>query len=977
MRVRILGTVEVRDSTGWRAAGPAKRSVVLASLAMSPGATVSVAELVENLWGTRPPAAAVSTVYGHIARLRKLLGGPEAISRSATGGYRLEVPDTEVDLHRARQLAQLAREAGDGAAAVEHWRQCHALWRDTPLSGIGGGWAETTRETVTTELLGLSAERFEAELDHGHHLAVIGELQDLLARYPLSETLTAHLMTALYRGDRAAEALSRFAALRERMSRELGSEPAQVVRELQRRILNQDAGLRSGESTQDTESAPVSQLPPAPSGFIGRDQEVVAIVSRASRHRLIVVDGMAGVGKTALVSQVAQRLAPRFPDGQLFCDLRGFSGSVPRLEPGDTLNRLLRGMGVDGHDIPVDVEERAALWRRTAAGRRVLIVLDNAATAEQVRPVLLDDDAALVLVSSRRRLPDLDEASPFTVEVLADAAAVQLFQRIAGIREPEADEASILQIVDVCGRLPLAIRLAASRLKNRPQWTPADLAWRLSRHESALPELDFGDRGVTTTFESSYQDVPADQRRLFRLLSLFPGARFGSVAAARLLDVEEPDAEELLERLVDSHLLLTPEPGRYEFHDLLRRFAVRVAERDEPEAERGAARERLIATFCVNTLAAGFTIGPTYLAPHAHLRPRISDIADTGSANAWCEAELANILALIDAVIGTDVAVAMNLARGISPHLYYCARFAELVALARRCAATAEAVADPDAEAEWLVREAVGLSISTNREVTPLFLRALELRRHTGDRVAEAAVLNSLAVHYMRSNEYQKSAQYFADAVSTAEACGSKRLEGLARVNLVPLYVFKEGSIDIPWLKGHLAIGQRIFEDLGDERELVRAWFHLGSVQRRCGELDSAVELHQRVLDYGRASEEPEGEAWANIELARDHIAAKRFTEAEECCEAAFVSISAIDNRGRMRNQVLVELAAAAVGRGHYRAAVEALTEVVTSEAAVIDRFPARSAHRMLARVFEIVGPPEDAQRHRREAERIDADLDW
>ncbi|MGH8878906.1 MAG: BTAD domain-containing putative transcriptional regulator, partial [Stackebrandtia sp.] len=812
-------------------------------------------------------------LYGHIARLRKLLGGAETITRTTTGGYRLELNPEDVDLHLGRQLAARARETSDNEAAGRLWRECCELWRDTPLSGIRGGWAESTRSALTAELLGLNAERFDAELSVGRHNAIIGELQDLLTRHPLNEALTNRLMTALYRSERAAEALERFRTLRERMVEELGSEPAKPLDDLQHQILNQDAELRQ----PTTVPATMFQLPPAPTSFHGRDRLVETVVAGSSRHRLIVIDGMAGVGKTALTLQVAHRLASRFPDGQLFCDLRGYAGRVPRLTAGEVLTRLLRGMGVAGREIPVDVEEMAALWRRTLAGRRVLIVLDNAATAEQVLPVLPADAEPLVLVSSRRRLPELDDAKPYTVDTLDEDSAVRLLQQAAGIDDPAAKREDIAKTVELCGRLPLAIRLAASRLKNRPQWNFEDLAKRLSRREHVLSEFNIGDRGVSAAFEGSYQDVSEEQRHLFRLLALFPGATFPAVVAARLLDIAEPEAEELLERLVDAHLLLTNRPGRYEFHDLLRRYAERVLDDEESEAARAAASQRVLLTYRDRTLAAGHRIAPTYLSLVEDPPGDMHGMSDLDTAIAWCQDELSTITAIVKTHADTYGDCMTRLARGLGPYFQYRARYSEAVSLARHCSNVARRLGDRDREAEWLNVEAVSRNFGDDSAAERLLDRALDLCRETGNRHREMAALNSLGNFHLRRNNIDSAAEGFRASVAIAEQIGPPRFEAMVRTNLACAWLDAERLEHLPDVTENLAKAQRYFADIEDEQQLTRSRYYEGIMLRLTGDLNGALQRQWQVTETCRARDEFQGEAWAHLEMARANTALERY----------------------------------------------------------------------------------------------------
>ncbi|MGH8794701.1 MAG: BTAD domain-containing putative transcriptional regulator, partial [Stackebrandtia sp.] len=445
MLVRLLGPVEVSDAEGgWVRAGAPKQCCVLAALALAPGRALSNEALADRLWSGSPPDSARGVVYGHVTRLRGLLEGRHDVklARARSDGYRLDMPAEQIDVFHMRRLVSRARataEAGEHRQAVELWREAERLWRGPALSGLSGLWVERTRSQLEREHLGVLTGRFEAELTLGRHVEIVAELEELAARHPLSETLAAQLMLALYRCDRISDALSRYTDARNRLRDELGNEPGEQLRVLHRQILRQDPQLSPAREAEPPDDAPPAprQLPADVATFTGRRDQVAALVEAtksgdAAADVVVVsaVDGMGGVGKTALAVHAAALVADDFPDGQLFVDLRGFSPESPPLDPSEALDRMLRGLGVPGRQIPDDPDSRSAALRTALSGKRVLVVLDNAADEDQVRPLLPGLSECAVIVTSRRRLAGLDDARLLSLDVLSPGEAVDLFDRV-------------------------------------------------------------------------------------------------------------------------------------------------------------------------------------------------------------------------------------------------------------------------------------------------------------------------------------------------------------------------------------------------------------------------------------------------------------------------------------------------------------------------------------------------------------------
>jgi DNA-binding SARP family transcriptional activator len=568
--VRILGPLEVFNGQGYQWIGAAKRRALLAALVIHCGRTVSIDQISAELWGGSPPRGAINLIHGYVMRLRRALGDPDArllVTRSP--GYQLAVSPTEIDAGRFGLLAAdglAALRVGDPTSASAKLTEALALWRGPALADVPATPLVQAEAARLEELrLTVLEARVDADLALGRHPGLIVELQALTRDHPLRERLWSQLMLALYRSGRRADALAAYQQVHAVLRDELGIDPTPTLSRLHHQILTTDAVLDRPAAT-----APVRQLPARSVVFTGRTAELDRLCERLWEPAISTIDGMAGVGKTSLAVHAAHRLAPRFGDGQLFLDLHGFTEHAAPISPGDALNRLLRAIGVPGHELPDGVDDRAALLRGRLAGRRMLIVLDNAANEAQVRPLLPGALGCRVLITSRRRLTGLDDAYPISLDVLPEPDAVELFTRIAGQHEPTSQ---VAEIVDLCGRLPLAVRIAAARLRARPTWPLAHLAERLRDRAHRLAELDDGERSAAAAFRVSYDRLTAAPQGLFRLLGRHSAADIDVPRAAALTGAGPEQAGRLLEDLVDAHLLGQPAPGRYRFPALLADYA--------------------------------------------------------------------------------------------------------------------------------------------------------------------------------------------------------------------------------------------------------------------------------------------------------------------------------------------------------------------------------------------------------------------
>src|SRR6266576_4766963 len=665
MRFRLLGPVEVRAGEDWRGIGAPKWRSALATLLIHPGQIVSADTLISELWREDPPARAANLVSIYVLRLRRLMDDPDGhLLVTRAPGYQLRVAGDDTDALLFEAMVRDGRRAfaaGDPERAAGRLTEALGLWHGRPLADVPPTpLVEAEAERLSELRLGADELRITAELALGGHDQAVAGLRRLLADHPLREGLWLLLMRALDGAGRHAEALEAYGQARDAISGQRGVDPGAELRQLHADLLAKDtapagavfvpggAVLAPGRATppgtppllgglpappdppgpaRRGRQAPAvrpAQLPADIADFTGRDEQVKRLSDLLSGTgasgdpgavRIAVVAGAGGLGKTSLAVHAAHRVRRRFPDGQLYVDLLGATAAP--LLPADVLARFLRDLGVDGRDIPVDEDERAARYRTTLARRRMLVVLDNARDAAQVRPLLPGSASSAVLVTTRSRMPDLASTKLVDLNVLDDDEALKLFVKVVGEQRPAAEPEATAELLDACAGLPLAIRICAARLVTRSGWTIRAMAGRLTDEHRRLDEMRAGDLAVRASFEVSFTSLPPstdkqgiDPALAFRLLGLWQGPSISAAAAAALFGVPEYSAEDALEVLVDTHLLESVATDRYRFHDLLRVYAAERAEADLLAAERDAAVARLLGWYMRTADAAATAVYP-------------------------------------------------------------------------------------------------------------------------------------------------------------------------------------------------------------------------------------------------------------------------------------------------------------------------------------------------------------------------------
>ncbi|MCT9003317.1 AfsR/SARP family transcriptional regulator [Streptomyces rhizosphaerihabitans] len=928
LRFSVLGPVRAWLGEDPLPAGSPQQRALLAALLLRDGRTATASELIDALWGDEPPSQALAALRTYASRLRKTLGAEVLVSES--GGYAIRsLREGALDHVRAQELAadaEKARGSGDLSHARDLLRDALALWDGEPLASIPGPYAETQRARLEEWRLQLLESRLDMDLEQGYHAEAVSELTALTAAHPLRERLRELLMLALYRSGRQAEALAVYADTRRLLADELGVDPRQGLKELQQRILQADPGLAE-PSAPKAEPAPVlvrpAQLPATVTDFTGRTsfvQELSDVLASASSEdgRVMAVSalaGIGGVGKTTLAVHVAHQSRGAFPDGQLYVDLQGAGSRAA--EPETVLGAFLRALGTADSAIPDSLEERSALYRSVLDGRRVLVLLDNARDAAQVRPLLPGTEGCAALVTSRIRMVDLAGAHLVDLDVMSPEEALQLFTKIVGQERVASEREAALDVVAACGFLPLAIRIAASRLAARRTWTVSVLAAKLGDERRRLDELQAGDLAVKATFELGYGQLEPAQARAFRLLGLADGPDISLAAAAAVLDLPAEATEDLLESLVDTSLLESAAPGRYRYHDLVRLYARSCAERDEqPPSERAAALSRLL-DFYLSTAAGVYAIERPGDRLVDHLEPTAYQglvFEDRHRAQDWLYSEAISLLACVrqstrggflrrsvDALwASVDLAES-----GTNSKAY------EGVASALREAA--QEADDAHAEARALVTLAY-VHYYTGRfaPAREAAAQALELAAET-DHLTSCWASNTLGVIALYQNQYDDGEAHLTRAIESFRACHDRAGEASALCNLSRIHLATGRTGSAVSLAQQ---GTDTYDDMGHALKGANGRYALGLALTQSGRLSEATARLGEALAVFRDSRQRLWEGMSLFRLAEADLAAQRPAQAAANAETALTVLRGIGGEWR-RGNVLIVLGQALNAIGH------------------------------------------------------------
>ncbi len=932
----VLGSLEVRvGDIRLKLGGPVPKRI-LTTLLLEPGRMVPVSRLVEAAWGEEPPRTAAHQVRKAIADLRQRMPDGGSLLVTEGPGYRLDVDPANLDLSQFSLRLRQAREAqenGRTAEAAGRLRAALALWRGPVMSGSGGSVIAAASAVLEERRLAAVEQLVELRLALGESGELVGDLRQLIAEHPLWETLRGHLMVALYRSGRQAEALEEFGRVRDLLVEELGIDPSPQLTRLYEAILRDSpelAAVAPGALEQE-ETEAAARRPTAPQAmapctlphdlmdFAGRDRELRRLLEFAELTdggtvRIVAIDGMGGSGKTSLAVRAAHRLADRYPDGQIYVDLRGFTpGEEPR-RPAVVIGALLRTLGVPSERIPDDVDGRVALWRATLARRRVLLVLDNALDAAQVRPLIPASTGCLVLVASRNHMVGLDGADWLSIGMMSPSDSLELIKLALGEDRAAGEPEAVAELSALCGRLPLALRVATARLRSRPRWTVRHLVDRLGDEARRLDELKSGDHSVEATLQLSYQALDDEQRDAFRLLGLHPGTETDAHSAAALLGTGVREAEEVLEHLLDMHLVEQYEIGRYAFHDLVRSFARRL-QGQRPQEERAAFGRLLdyylsVTEKACRTLYPGRApIGERSGAPAAAQLPAITTAAQ---AEGLFDREHVTLLAAVERAEQEDFHHhAVHLARNLIFHLNSRSYLEEYRRAAGVAVSAARRLGAPRTLRLSLTNLAAVLwKLGRFREGITAATEALDVTRRLGDRGGEAVCLDMLGLLHSCLGHLAQARRYLEQAVDLHEDLPDGRQRAYAWCNLSSVYAWFGRYEDAA-----AAAERAVFLCQGAEArgEEIIALTDLATARLGTGQHAAALVSLERALELGDESRMPENLA---LTFALAAEASERLGAAERATEYAAEALRMIQSKGTATRNATVENL---LGRFHCR----------------------------------------------------------
>jgi DNA-binding SARP family transcriptional activator/tetratricopeptide (TPR) repeat protein len=952
----LLGTLQVRcESAEIRIAGGGQR-VLLAILLLNANRVVSVDQLIRALWD-QAPSSARAGLHNQVKRLRDALGetGRDRVCTDP-GGYLIRVQPGELDVTRMQELLASAR-AAIGSGAWDHASALAAsavlLWRGEPLADMDSAVLARSIPGLTETYLQAVETRIEAELRLGRHAELITDLRRVTAEQPLREHGHALLMLALYRCGRQGDALTAYQTARQALVTELGCEPGPELQQLHQQILSADPALTStgpmpvsaGPALpEQVGNQPVKpqELPPAVPGFISRLTELAALtglLDRSGAESIVIsaIGGTAGVGKTALAVHWAHQVMGRFPDGQLYANLRGYDPARP-LPPGDALAGFLRSLGVSGADIPPETEERAARYRSLLVGKRMLILLDNAGSADQVRPLLPGTSDCTVVITSRDTLAGLvarDGAARLDLEVLPPQDALTLLRMQIGPRV-DAEPSAAAELARQCCGLPLALRVAAELAVSRPTAPLAALTAELADLGTRLDLLDAGgDPGtqVRAVFSWSYRHLDAESARTFRLLGLHPGPDFETHAVANLIGTTADQARRILDRLIRAHLVQPGTPGRYGMHDLLRGYARELTAATDTEEEQNAALTRLFDHYLQTAAAAMDALFPA----ERHHRPDIarsttsdlSLLASPTAARKWLDVELDTLVSISGYAAAHDwLSHTAQLARGLSHYLCNGGYYAEAFLIFDHYLGIARRSGDRLAEATALrLIGRVDLCIGRFRQAADGYRQALALYRAAGDRAGQADALSGLGLAETQLGDYEQAAEHQREAVAA-------------------------------------------YLDLGDPYGEARSLGNLGFVLRLQGRYEDAVGFFHRALDLSGKVGDSQGEAFALARLGVVDFHQGRYHRATEYLRRSLALFRELGGKAD-EPEILVRLGDAYLKQGCFEQAAGNYERALDISREIGDKDAEADVLNSLGNLLLQTGKPDQAHAHHTVALRL------
>ena len=866
---------------------------LLAVLLTRAGTQISADAIIDALWNGQPPQTARRTLSAYVSRLRQVLGDDDRVEASA-GGYAIHPEPDELDSTRFDRLAAAAaRESGARADALI--REALGLWRGPAYDGLRDvAVIAATADLLDQARLNLFEESVDLDLASGRHADVLGPLSKLIVEHPYRERLRGQYMLALHHGGRRAEALETYRETYALLTDDLGVEPGTALQDLHQRMLAGDPRLDTARPTMVRPNL----LPRAAAHFTGRHDQLAGLDKLATRWDedgtspvaiLSTITGAAGVGKTALAVHWARGAHARFPDGQLYIDLRGYGGGDP-LDPYTALSHLLREMGVTADDMPDDEQAAVARYRSILADAATLVVLDNAASVTQVRPLLPAGSRCMAVVTSRDRLTGLiarDGARRILVDLLTVDESLTLLASIVGVARIDAEPQASAALVAICGQLPLALRIAGAALTDEPGPVAAYVQRLTGTNRLSALSID-GDpeSSVRTAFSHSYLRLAPDAAQMFRLLGLIAGTDIGVPAAAALADCSDDDALRLLDRLTAAHLMNEPAPGRYAFHDLIRDYAREIAATEEASHSAQQAVDRIVTWYVTQTDNADRTLRPAVVITRQWVDPQISVPTFERAADAftWFDVEGDNVLRTVRSLETTRPAACCALVSAAFGWLDGHRRMRDWIEIQTVGVRAATLSGDLNDEAQ--MRSGLGNALvraGRHAEALPHFERCLQIRRESG------APLRQVATAMMNVAGLLSDLTRYAEAIDYNDQVLSIVEEATPDLDFIlPPLLANTGATH--YLAGNVqkAIDYDkralILADLsGDDADIANVCHNLGEALMEHGDDAEAAELFERSMAHAVRIGSRLYQARSAAALGRMAVRRGRVQEARAC----------------------------------------------------------------------------------------------
>ena len=939
LRFEVLGPLRVWRGKTVVDLGPVQQRVVLAVLALQAGRPVGRQQMIDAVWGEMPPRNAVNLVQRHVSGLRRALE-PERPGHTPSGllawteaGYLLTVPKGALDLdvfESELSRARAARAAGQLREADEALHSALELWRGPVCDGLSSPFLDAQADRLDESRISVLEERIELDLAIGVHADLIAELRDLVAEHPLRERLHGQLMLALYRVGRQADALAAFRDARRHLHDELGVEPGAALQRLHQQILAADpelvampvaeAAAAPGPTTGIQRPLP-AQLPHQIPDFTGRDAEMGRLDALVARDRgdtgthfvVIVITGTAGVGKTTLAVHWAHGIGERFPDGQLYVNLRGFDPTGSAIKPAEAIRGFLDAFGVTPQQLPTSLEAQAALYRSLLADRRVLILLDNAADEDQVRPLLPGSPGCLVVVTSRNELPGLivtEGAQPVLVDLMSVPEARQLLSRRIGENRVAAEASAVDSIIALCTRLPLALMLVAARAATHPGFSLSALAAELSEVGGSLDAFDSEDRAtnVRAVFSWSYQRLSVSGQRLFRLLGLHFGPDISMAAVASLAGMPKAQVRHALAELTRAHLVSERIPGRFALHDLLRAYATEVAHSHDPDDYRYTARYRVFDHYLHSAYRADEVLHRHRDRPFtpAAASPGVTpeSPADQVQALAWFESEHAVLLAVLRQAAGFDTHI-WQLASALASYFKHQGHWRDWRDSQTMALDASRRLSDKRAQA--LSHSLLGsafVQLSNYDHARAHLQHALDMFGELGDNAGQAYAHHSLLIMLERQGLYREALPHAQQALTLFKAAGQDI--GRARaLNAVGWFHAQLGDYAQALVCCQEALDLQ--REIGDRFGQAETYDSLGYAHRHLGHQKEATTCYEQAVNLYDELGDRYGEADALVGLGDAHQAFRDSDSARIAWQRALTILEQLDHpradsvRARMR----------------------------------------------------------------------------